>query len=312
MSEHPYSFYRAGYTESTLLFVHHLDMIGQLHCIQGKKSQWKNISWACRWLYNCCGLYDNTVDIHIDNEANLSSLIDTPVFNNWLDNYKNAIKSSTCSMLLLHRSVDVPDHIESFMDQYKSSFIISTAHPASGPEHNLYKSPYISTDTVELFGNFYNNHNYWYVEIMDLCRREFNNNRVLIVSNMGESCEKHYLQDNKHGISDLGYIDYPSCFGNMGPDNNHMETVERISDQINDVVDNYDVVIFACGASAVPIADKISKNVKKLCIGSGLHGLFGITPEKETPSPGVFKIPEDIRGDITRYFGKTIMKDENA
>jgi len=308
--EKPYSFYRAGYTESTLLFVHYLDTIGQLHCIKDRKSQWKNISWACRWLYNCCGLYDNTVDIHTDHEKNLSTLIKTPVFNDWLKEYKAAIKASTCSMFLLHRAVDVHEHINSFMDEYKSAFIISTAHPASKePEHLLYKNPHIDSNILEMFKAFYTNHNYWYVEVMELARRELKNNRVLIVSNMGESCKKHYLEKNINNVTDLGYVDYPSCFGNMGPDNNHMETIEHISKQINNVVDNYDVVIFACGASAVPLANKISNNIKKLCIGSGLHGLFGITPEEESPSPGVFKIPKDIRSDLTRYFGEDIMKD---
>jgi len=299
-----YSYYRAGCSEGCLLYVHHLKTIGEIDSIKHMYSPWKDMKWSCRWLYNTAGLYDSTIDIHRESEIGLEKIIDSPVLDQWVDSYKTALANSTFSLLLLHQGIGLQEHMDKFSDEYSKCYISTHLGNWNWSKGII---PMVKQD-FKIFEPIINDINTWFDESQKICKRALSNNRVLIVSNMGKACYDSYVDNNLYNISDLGYIEYPSCFGNTGPDKNHMETVSRIAEEINSVVKNYDVVIFACGGNAPVLADRVVGDVDKISIGSGLYSIFNVTPESQTPPEGVYKIPKDIRGDIVRYYGKKIVK----
>ena len=299
-----YSYYRAGYSEGSLLYTDFLKSIGKMDSIKNIHSPWKDMKHGCRWLYNTAGLYDSTIDIHQDNEIGLEKVIDSPIFNQWLDSYKTALNNSTFSLVLLHAGIGSEEYMAKFSDEYSKCCIISRIQGNDSKHTNGIISK--TNQVREIFKPILNSTDKWYGETIKICEQALNNKRVLIVSNIGKACYDSYNSNNKYNILDLGYIEYPSCFGNIGPDKNHMETISRVSEEINNVVDNYDIVMFATGATAPILADKVIGDVDKISIGSGLYQIFNIDPELQPFPPGIYNLPKKMHYDLRRYFGKKI------
>lgn len=306
MKDNNYSFNRVGCSEGGLLYLHHLKEKGKLDSIQWMNNPWKNMKWACRWLYNTAGLYDSTIDIHGNDEQGLDDIVNSPALEQWIDSYKTALKNSSFPLVLMHSGIQCNANMKTFIEEYKHCYV---ATHVGNWNWNTWHKPDLEINTAKIFEPMTQDINNWYDESLKLCVNACNNKRVLIVSNMGKTCEEQYIKNNNHNISSIGYVEYPSCFGNSGPDVNHMVTTDRVVNEINKIIDTYDVVILACGALAPIVSDRIIGDVTKITIGSGINILFNITPEMQKPSPGIFKIPKDIRPDVSRYYGNGIMKD---
>ena len=90
------------------------------------------------------------------------------------------------------------------------------------------------------------------------------------------NCKKIY--PNTPDIQKTLIYKFPYTFFNNGPDNNILETNEKIFNDIIKTVENdYDNVIISCGAYSCILAEKfteINKNV--LTVGGDLQTFFGI------------------------------------
>lgn len=304
-------FLRPGMTETTCMFVEYLHSINeQSSLIPGKNAAekiWRNREWSCRWLYNCCGLYDKSIDIHTENEKNLKQILESEPYNIWLNRYKKALSKTDAGIMLL-QPIGKVEHIQDFIEKNNNILTIKQRIKKEKWKVMNVNRPYIH----DTFDKIYEHPHRWAYFLQDLIKQYIKGKKILIVGNTGEICTKKYT-DNKNirdhlSIKSIDYIDYPSCFGNSGDDDNHIVTQDRIVKKINDCKHNYDVVLLSCGANAVCIAGEISDDINVLSVGSSIQYLFEIKPvDMSPPNPEILNVPIDIRVDLSRYFGKSIL-----
>lgn len=250
-------FQRPGFTETTLIFIDYLRENG-INNEKIVKSEEKFINW----LYSTCGFYDKEISgsyFDIDTEKAINS----ENYKKFLNDYRKALKESDRLCLLIH---------EFFVDKEKIPEFQDSLNPK-----NLWNWP---------------GYKPWY-NILE-------NKKVLLVSSFAALMEKQYNCGNIHKIDadfpNISIIAYktPYTFFNNGPDKNFFETLDVMKKDISSI--DFDVAIIACGAYAVLLADHCH-NIGKtgISIGSGMHTMFGINPNKKDDPLWISTIPDEYK-----------------
>jgi hypothetical protein len=251
-------FQRPGYTETTLIFIDYLreNGINSEKLINSEKN-------FINWIYSVCGFYDKEVSgsyFDIDTEK----VIGSQNYKKFLNEYRKALKESDRLCTLIH---------EFYVEKEKI------------PEFQSYLNPKI------LWKDWYDCKP-WY-DILE-------NKKVLLVSSFADLMEKQYKCGNMHKIDvnfpKMSLITYktPYTFFNDGPYNNFFETLDVIKKDISSI--DFDVAIIACGPYAVLLADHCHNMGKiGISIGSGMHTMFGIDPNKTDDPLWVSEIPDEYK-----------------
>ena len=237
---------RLGFTESTLLYLFYMQTVRgdvQIH----------NINVWLPWLYKTSGYYDKTiryVGLRCIRSRNYIHYFETLI---------NSIRNSTFTILLLH-------------------------YPWCG-NFNL-----CETD----FRNFLHN------KVL-ICGRDdfvqhyvsprYTSRHILLINPLSELMLEQYKSGNVYkahsdfppSVTDM--ISYKSIntFFNNGPDNNNLETCERLCNEILALERVYDTVWISCGSYSCLIAYYLSKHVDVNIIvfgGSDINNIFGINHKR--------------------------------
>jgi hypothetical protein len=249
-------FQRPGFTESTLLFIQYL----REHGINSEELM-KSEAQFINWLYTTSGFYDKQVSgSYFD--FNADQIINSQSYKTFLNDYRKALKDSDKLYTMIH-------HV--YEDKGKIAEFQNSLNPKS-LWHWSYKP--------------------WY-KILE-------NKKVLLVSSFADLMKKQYDCGNIQKIDaefpNTLIVSYktPYTFFNNGPDKNFFETLDGMKKDISSI--DFDVAIIACGAYAVFLSDHCH-NIGKMgvSIGSMMHNMFGIDPNKKDNPLWISAIPEEYK-----------------
>jgi len=249
---------RLGMTETTLLFYYYLENILNLDINKIKliTSQHTLINW----LYSTSGFYDKSINgtyFDIDVKKAKESHVYNYYFSNLLKIVKNYDKNV---QLCFHK-------ISEELNEQKQEFIKYVNCENKG--HPL-------THQTSFIYNF------------------IENKRVLIVNNLGILMKQQYENENVKKINNnfpnllnIDYINpgYTWLNNKNGTDQNFIVTLNKICKNIENIIDNFDVLIISCGAYSAFIMDFIYNLKKKECaiFGGELCQHFGISIRRNNP-----------------------------
>jgi hypothetical protein len=233
---------RLGMTEGTLLYIYWLNKYQKI--INVKLLNDKNS--MIKWLYTTSGFYDKKIE---GNYFNVVQLKDTNVYTKYMESILDSLKNAD---ILSFQHHDIGNPFNKLMPKFFS--ILS-------PQ----KKEYI---TQEILFDFMKNKNILVISpFASLFKSQIENG----------NCKKIYPY-----MPDIGKISiYHNIytFFNDGPDNNILETVEKLVADIKKIDnDQYDSAIISCGAYSNLIAKElydIDKNV--LTIGADLQPYLGVS-----------------------------------
>lgn len=115
------------------------------------------------------------------------------------------------------------------------------------------------------------------------------NKRVLIISSFSELIEQQINNGNVSSIqpsfNSSTFITYkfPYMFMNSGPDNNSFETLQKISNDIKENYNDFDIALLSCGCYGSFLTDMIHTEMRKdaIYVGGILPFYFGIIGKRE-------------------------------
>ncbi len=244
---------RLGFTETTLLFYYWLEM----NHPSAIKMVDVNRGDMINWLYSTSGFYDKQVEGTYFN-FNANRCLSSTLYHQYMSAMFDRMIHSDL-ILCFH---DIPD---SYMD-YKKKFITYL--------QSIIKS-YSENDIVPI-STIYQN---------------IQNKKVLIINPTASLMKQQYDSERLRNIypdfptlENIIYIENPYTFFNKGPDENILETADKISKEIE--TKEFDIAIVSCGAYSSILAHYISKIMRKdvITMGGDLLTLFGIKTRRDKRS----------------------------
>lgn len=246
---------RLGYTETTLFFYYWLDSVKHVNTYDLTRLDVRQ-AHLVDWLYSTSGFYDKKMKGTYFN-FNEKSCILSHVYNHYMIGMFDRIKN-TDLILSFH---SIPEY---FLE-YKNNFITYLETITKSVSFNY-------TPTSTLYENI-------------------NNKKVLIVNPMASLMKEQYDSERLHKIrsdfpklKNMSYIENPYTFFNNGPDENILETANKICKEIS--TKEFDVAIVSCGAYSSILAHHIIHIMGKdaITMGGELLTLFGIKTGRDTTS----------------------------
>lgn len=269
---------RIGYTEGTLLFIYWLTMYS------GKKltqSDYRKLQVGqhqfLNWLHTTSGFYDKrNSGSYFDIDF---TRYDSAILLRYLQEIQQSLTDADLLSICIHETIHlVPENKQLFLD----SFRCKSSEPIS----------------------------------RELIFSSIANKKVLLVSSFARLMQQQHECGNLHKI----HSDYPSImnllayntpytFFNNGPDNNMIETCERIFHEIEERKEDFDIAIISCGAYSNLLAHWIDTCLQKdtITIGEEMQFYFGILSQRrkekfakenvvvENEDLYISKIPEEYK-----------------
>lgn len=267
---------RTGYTEGDLIFCNYLKNTFNLY----NDKVLNNIEYTfINWLYTTSGWYDKSIKGKYF-DMDVVSILNSKVYKEFINLYMQSVTNSDHLILLFH---------ENYFEKYISYL-------------PLFKHK-VKYKTIKLFDEYpWNSH-----KIYPL----ISNAKILVISSFDELIYEQYNNGNIYKIYNtfpvikkLHTINFPYCFLNSGPDQNILETIEKIIEKIKSI--DFDIALVGCGSSAAIIVDQITKMGKTgISMGSDIASMFGIVPGKEEKKYWITNIPK-------KYIPKIYRKIENG
>lgn len=241
---------RLGFTETTLLFFHYLDL--QKIC---NSNYVHNQNTLINWLCTTSGYYDKKIHgSYFD--FDVVKIKESVVYNDYFNRLLNIVKNSNTQLELLFSSFCFhPD--DNSLIQYKEEFLN--------------------------YVDFYNKNNKKtnIVQFMD-------NKNVLIINNLGSLMKAQYESGNIKKIypdehinpKSIDFLEPGYSFLNNGSDSSILETAEKICDKIKTI--NFDCAIISVGAYSSLLFDYIVNKLNKdgFIEGGQLPLYFGISTKR--------------------------------
>lgn len=263
-------FLRLGLTETTLLFFYwyHKKINRKDKDIDNGKE------FLIKWLYTTSGYYDKTIkSSYFDAKHNIN---DPQVYLIYFEKLYNFIKDSDN----FHYGVHYDRNKDNFINFINDLNIKNNIYMGNEFIYNLIKDK-----DVLIISPF-----------ASLFKKQFDSgNLKKIYSNFEEPCK-------------ISYYDYIYTFFNNGPDNNILETVDRMYLDIKKSINNnYSLVIISTGAHSILLAEKFyNDNKDVVTIGGDLQKIFGVLNSRELISWGfkpenpelwIMNIPNEYKPD---------------
>jgi hypothetical protein len=257
--------YRLGFTETSLLFIYYLNLFKV-----DKKVYINAESRLINWLYTTSGFYDKTI---IGNyfDFNSTYVINSEIYKKYFTKLLEIVKNTDYKLQLAFHNLDEK------LKPYKEDFL-----------------KYI---------NYYNKSKS-YKNVLDF----MSNKHVLIINSYSSLMKKQYDSGNIKkicpefpDIKSLQIFENGYTFFNNGPDNNILETVEKLCMHIKEY--DFDGAIISAGAYSCLFADYIENNLKKdiFIIGGDLPLYFGIETKriqkfnKDKINEYFIKVPDNMK-----------------
>jgi hypothetical protein len=231
---------RLGYTETTLLFYHWYQQNNEtisLNINDGKKT-------LIKWLYTTSGYYDKQITSNVMDAVH--NEIDPKNYIEYMDLLMNIISESDNFHFGVHYNREA-DEFKKFLNHINI-------------KNNVYMGK-------EFIFNLIKNKNVLFISpFADLFKRQMENGNL-------EKIHKDFVKP-----SNAYFYKNIYTFFNNGPHNNILETVDFLyNDIINNIENNYDLVIVSAGAYSNILANKFYNNNKDiLTIGGDLQTIMGI------------------------------------
>jgi hypothetical protein len=276
-------FLRLGYTETTLLYLWYLRTIIKINNNDIKSSEVRLINW----LFTTSGTYNKKIiGSYFDFDNEYEKIINSSEYNEYMSKIYKYIYNSDNLRLCFH--VGLP-----YEDIYKKEFIDST-------------------NAKNYSGDYWHIHKY----IPKNCRLLIINSFAKLIKEQIESgnCEKIFTNFPK--IISVEYINTPYTFFNNGPDNNSLETIEKIKSEIELIKDNFDVALVSWGSNGCLISGFIHDELNKDVYMSGgeITYHFGICSKRHPFNKNKYHNSEDywIKEIPEEYKPKDYMKIEDG
>ena len=233
---------RLGFTETTLLFFHYLDL--QKICnSKYVQSQYDLINWLC----TTSGYYDKKIHgSHFNFDA--EKIKKSVVYNNYFNRLLNIVKHSNTKLEFCFH-----EHHNSLM-QYKEEFLKYI---------DYYNKNNKQTNIVQ----FMNNKNVLIINNLgSLMKTQYDSGNI-----------KKIYPDEHINPKNIVFLEPGYTFFNNGPDSSILETTEKICDKIKTI--NFDCAIISVGAYSSLLFDYIVNKLNKdgFVIGGQLPLYFGIS-----------------------------------
>lgn len=262
-------FLRLGLTESTILY-HYYNQ--KYHNIKINDKRIVN------WLYSTSGFYDKNIKGNYFNFNNeFDKILKSDIFNKYFENLLNILKEDNIKIKLNFHKI--------FNDE------------KSIKNKNL----------------FLNKYNYSNKELIDNKKLFYSflkkSSNLLVVNNLGVLIKKQF--DNKNvfkvdsqfpdNIKSLNFYNTIYSFMNNGPDNNIIETSDKIFKNILISIKKYNIdsVVISCGAySSLFFSKLLDYNINIYVIGGTLCSYFGIKNRRNnlnTDLDYIITVPENLK-----------------
>ena len=260
---------RLGFTETTLLYYWYLKNIIKININNLILSEQTLINW----LFTTSGFYNKKIKgSNFDFKDQYNEIINLPEYNEYMTKIFNIVKNTENIFLCFHKTE---------YDNYKQQFLNDINVKSYKCLHNIYE--HIP-----------------------------NNIRLLIISSFAELIRKQIESGNCQKIFSnfpkllsIEYYTTPYTFFNNGPDNNNLETADRINKEIELIKDKFNYALISCGSYGCLIAGFIHDILGKDVFMSGgeITYYFGICSkrhpfnEKKCPNPEYWikEIPEEYK-----------------
>lgn len=236
---------RLGFTETTLLFLHYLDL--QKIC----NSEYVELQDSLiNWLCSTSGFYDkNIYGSYFDFDANKIKNLD--VYNNYFNRLLNIVKNSNAKLVLnFHK---LPDSLI----QYKEDFLNYIEYNnKNNKQTNILQ--FMDNKNVLIINN-----------LGSLMKKQYDS------GNITKICPYYHICPKNIDFLEPGYT-----FFNNGPDSSILETVEKMCDKIKTI--NFESAIISAGAYSPLLFNYIVNELNKevFIIGGELPIYFGITTKR--------------------------------
>lgn len=243
---------RLGYSESNLLFCYFLENILKIDNLNYINLQ-KNL---INWLYTTSGFYDKKINGEYM-KFDYNECINSIVYNEYFKRLLKIIKEYNGPVQILIYDDWIGDN-KKYINDFK-----------------LYVNKTNINSNLQLI-ELYNN---------------IENKKVLIINNLGILMKHQYESGNLKkcyafcpNITNIEYFNPGYTFFNDGPDESILDTVDKLCQQIDLILNNIDIVIISVGAKSLLLADYIYniKGKPVLIIGGNLTNFFGINSNRHT------------------------------
>lgn len=237
---------RLGFTESTLLYLFYMQTVRgdvQIH----------NINAMLAWFYKTSGYYDKTIrdiGVHCIHSQNYIHYFETLI---------HSIRNSTFTILLLH------NHLIGNFNLCETEF--------RNYLHNK----------VLICGRDDFMHHY--------VSPRYTSRHILVINPLSELMLEQYKSGNVYkahndfppSVTDMITYKSINTFFNDGPDNNNLETCEKMCNEILALERVYDTVWISCGSYSCLIAYYLSRQLDvniSIFGGSDINNIFAINHQR--------------------------------
>ena len=264
---------RLGFTESTLLFYYYLENI--LLFDLSKNNILISKKCLINWLYSTSGFYDKSINgTYFDFDE--TEVIKSRCYNYYFSNLLKIINECKTDVQLCFHNLPKE------LDCKKKEFISYLQCENKG-EPLTHQTSFVHKFVA--------------------------NKRLLIINNLGVLMKQQYENGNLKKINDfpeimsIDYINpgYTWLNNKNGSDNNFIESFQKICRNVDNVIDNFDVVIISVGAYSAFIYHYITKTKRKECavFGGELYKHFGISIQRSNPTrieiPHFIFVPDELK-----------------
>lgn len=250
---------RPGASETTVMLCQYFSKLGM------ENSNLDNIeNEFINWLYSSAGFYDKAIQGNYF-DINTNQVKQSLVYHTFIDMLLNSIENASYWHIFLH---------DFFLD---SPYIEQLTQLA------INKKVKCSTNKISIFNPEYDKYiHYWcmYDHVLPLLQYK----RVLVINSFYELIQHQYITKNLfkiypslNNIQSLLGISTPFTFFNKGKNDHYLINIEKICNQIQNMLDQFDIAVIGCGPMGCILTDYIHKqNKDAIHMGSGIHKLFGI------------------------------------
>jgi len=238
---------RIGYTEGSLLFIYWMKYLSKLELndeeIFDLNLSEKNL---LNWLHSTSGFYNKQMNAkYFDVDYNHYNY---EILNKYLNIIYESLYEADTLWIQLH---NFTPKIKTYLQLFIDSFNYKIYKPVT--QHLVYSL--IEQKNVLIISPFAN-----------------------LIKQQNDSGNVKKIYNNYPNITNIICYTSPYTFFNNGPDENILETCNKINEDITNIKEKFDIAIISVGAYSNLIALHINKNLNKdsITIGGELPGWFGI------------------------------------
>jgi len=272
---------RLGLTESTLLYIYYMNNINKNAQIQDNETDFKTLydltQCLINYLYSTSGYYNKNDKL---DSINFETIHSNDNYVNYMNKLISSIKNSTTCIFHLHKLPEIYyQHLSDFTIFLDNKLIFSEFYYNYSDDVKYNETFTSNTNIIN------NSKNILLINpLSKLFISQFDNNNMFSINKSTFFVNKNMEYNNFILNKDTNLIAFENryTFFNNGPNNNNLETFEKMCDELLNINSDYETAIISCGSYSLLFADFIHKLHKNVIIlgGSEINTMFGIKHQR--------------------------------